>query len=385
MIRTVFNKLYQMPTKKKGKTTGSDHRIFLFTGTDTAKVKEGALKLSRKLAPKDDEFGLEIINGSAENSDHAGRILAQTSEAIQTIPFFGGGKVVWLQGANFFGDNIIGKANSTLKSIDSFLELLKGGVPEDVKLIINTTEMDKRRSFYKQIGKIALVESHDKVDISREGWQASVVSWVSGEASKKGMNFGPGAMERLVMTAGAETAVLASELEKLSLYFGDSEITEDRISQMVTPTHAGVIFEIGDAISKRDLPKSLDLVAKQLRNGEHPIGILRAAIIPKIRGLLHAKDLVARHHLRVGRNYKAFEAEVAGLPESDTAHLPRKKDGKISAYPIFQSARYASNFTLDELVNSLESCLEADLRLVTTQLDHRLVLDQLVTRILAGK
>lgn len=373
-----------MPTKK-GKTTRSDHRIFLFTGTDTAKVKEGAIKLSRKLAPQDDEFGLEIINGSAENSDHARRILSETSEAIQTIPFFGGEKVVWLQGANFFGDNIIGKANSTLKSVESFLELLKAGIPGDVKLIINTTEMDKRRSFYKQIGKIALVESHDKVDISKDGWQATVVGWVSGEASKKGMNFGPGAMERLVMTAGAETAVLAGELEKLSLYFGDSEITEDQISQMVTPTHAGVIFEIGDAISRRDLPKSLDLIAQQLRNGEHPVGILRAAIIPKIRGLLHAKDLVARHHLRVGRSYKAFESEVAGLPESDTAHLPRKKDGKISAYPIFQSARHANNFTLDELVSSLESCLEADLRLVTTQLDHRLVLDQLVTRILAGK
>jgi DNA polymerase-3 subunit delta len=110
---------------------------------------------------------------------------------------------------------------------------------------------------------------------------------------------------------------------------------------------------------------------------------LRAAIIPKIRGLLHAKDLVSRHNLSAGRNFKAFESKINALPAIETAHLPRKKDGTISAYPIFLSAQATGKFTVPELVNALEACLEADLRLVTTQLDHHLVLCQLVTRILS--
>ena len=379
-----------MPAAKKKSATkkaagSASDRLFLFFGSDEAKAKEAALKLSRKIAPKDNEFGLEIVNGAAENSDHATRILAQTTEAIQTIPFFGGEKVVWLQGATLFGDNIVGKSETTLRSVEAFLDMLKAGIPSDVKVIISATEMDKRRAFYKSISKLAKVEAFDKVDISREGWEAKVIGFVQKEATRLGMNFGYGAADRFVLTAGADTRTLSNELEKLSLFFGDREITVDDISEMVTSTHAGVIFEIGEAITRKDLPRSLKLIEKQLRQGEGPIGILRAAIIPKIRGLLHAKDLITRHNITAGKNFKAFESQINGLPSIETAHLPRKKDGKISAYPIFLSAQATRKFTVPELVNALEACLEADLRLVTTQLDHHLVLDQLVTRILSQK
>ncbi|MDF1816734.1 MAG: DNA polymerase III subunit delta [Verrucomicrobiales bacterium] len=370
-----------MPKKT---ATGSD-RIFLFYGTDEAKAKEAALALSRKIAPKDEEFGLEIINGVADNSDHAVRILAQTTEAIQTLPFFGGDKLVWLQGANLFGDNVTGKSETTLRAVDNFLELLKDGIPDDVKLIISATEMDKRRSFFKGISKLAKVEAFDKVDISKEGWESRIIGWAQKEATKLKLNFGHGALERFILTAGADTRTLKNELEKLSLYFGDREISARDIADMVTATHSGVIFEIGDALSRKDLPRTLHLLEKQLHNGEGPIGILRAAIIPKIRGMLHAKDLVSRHNLTAGRNFKAFESQINNLPEAETAHLPRKKDGTISAYPIFLSAQATRKFTVTELVKALEACLEADLRLVTTQLDHNTVLCQLVTKILATR
>jgi DNA polymerase-3 subunit delta len=49
------------------------------------------------------------------------------------------------------------------------------------------------------------------------------------------------------------------------------------------------------------------------------------------------------------------------------------------------TAQAARRFTLAELRDALEACLEANLRLVTTGLDHRLVLHQLAARILAGK
>ncbi len=369
-------------SKKAAASAGSD-QLYLFYGTDEAKVKEAALKLSQKIAPKDDEFGLEIVNGAAENSDHATRILAQAHEAIQTIPFFGGDKVVWLQSTNIFGTNQTAKSETTLKAVESFSEQLQTTIPPDVKVIISAVEMDKSRRFFKQISKFATTQAFDKVDISKDGWEAQVMAVVSKRAEKMGLTFGYGVLDRFVMTAGADTSVLNSELEKLSLYCGSREVTEQDVIDMVTATHAGVIFEIGEAITRKDLPRTLDLIERQLRRGEGPIGILRAAIIPKIRGLLHAKDLVTRHNLSVGRNFRSFEADVARLPEAETAHLPRKKDGNLSVYPIFLSAQATRKFSVPELVQALEACLEADLRLVTTQLDHRLVLCQLVTKILA--
>ena len=125
---------------------------------------------------------------------------------------------------------------------------------------------------------------------------------------------------------------------------------------MVTPTHSGVIFEIGESICAKDLPRSLSLIESQLRKGESAIAVIRAAIIPRVRGLLHAKDLVSRHNLPTS-NYRSFESQLNSLPSSETAHLPRKKDGNISAYPIFLNLSSARKFSVKELVSALELSL----------------------------
>jgi len=359
--------------------------IYAFFGNDEAQVKEAALRLSQKIAPKDDEFGLEIVSGGADNSDHAVQIVSQTIEAIQTLPFFGGEKVVWLQGANFFSDNQTGKSETTLGAVENLTEVLSAGLPPEVSVIISATDVDKRRSFYKKVTKLADVKTFDKVDVSRAGWETAVMGQVSGKADALGLSFEGQALKHFVLMVGAETRVLDSELQKLSLFVGDRPATEKDISAIVAASHTGVIFEIGDAIAKKDLPKTLSLIDKQLRRGEKPVGILLAAIVPRVRSLLHARDLIERHGIRAGRDYQdfqRFQREIDRLPKSETAHLPRKKDGDISAYPLFLAAQISNRFSVAELKNALEACLEANERLVTTQLEPHLVLNQLVTKIL---
>tara|TARA_R110002096_G_scaffold310126_11_gene504729 strand:- start:575 stop:1675 length:1101 start_codon:yes stop_codon:yes gene_type:complete len=356
--------------------------IYAFFGNDEAQVKEAALRLSQKLAPKDDEFGLETVSGSADNSDHAVRIIGQTIESIQTLPFFGGDKVVWLQGANFFADNQTGKSETTLSGVETLTEILQSGLPSDVTVIISATDVDKRRSFYKKVSKIAEVKSFDKVDVSKAGWETAVMGQVSKKAQALGLTFEGNTLERFVLMVGAETRVLDMELEKLSLFVGDRPATAKDISQIVAASHTGVIFEIGDAIARKDLPTTLSLIEKQLRRGESAVGILLAAIVPRVRSLLHARDLIERHGIQAGRNYQGFQRQIDSLPASETAHLPRKKDGGISAYPLFLAGQVSNRFSVSELKNALEACLEANERLVTTQLEPHLVLNQLVTRIL---
>ncbi|MEM7599990.1 MAG: DNA polymerase III subunit delta, partial [Verrucomicrobiota bacterium] len=225
-------------------------QVFAFFGNDEAQVKEAALRLSEKIVPKDDEFGLEIVPGGADNAEHATRILANTIEAIQTLPFFGGEKVVWLQSANFFGDNQTGKAESTLSAVESLGNLLESGLPPDVKLIISATEVDKRRAFFKKLNKLSEVKFFDKVDISKPGWETEVMAWTSGRAAEMGLQFEGAALERFVLMVGAETRVLDTELEKLSLFVGNRAATEKEVSEIVSASHVGIIFEIGDAIAR---------------------------------------------------------------------------------------------------------------------------------------
>jgi DNA polymerase-3 subunit delta len=71
------------------------------------------------------------------------------------------------------------------------------------------------------------------------------------------------------------------------------------------------------------------------------------------------------------------------LPAEATEHLPRKKDGSINGYALGIAAQQAHRFETAKLIAGLEACLEANVRLVTSQLDHELVLTEIVVKLLA--
>jgi DNA polymerase-3 subunit delta len=71
------------------------------------------------------------------------------------------------------------------------------------------------------------------------------------------------------------------------------------------------------------------------------------------------------------------------LPAEATAHLPRKKDGSINGYSLGIAAMQAHLFEEEQLIAGLEACLKANLQIVTTQLDHELILNQVVVKLLA--
>lgn len=352
-------------------------------GTDEGRVGEVALALARRFAPPDDEFGLEIVNGQADNSDQVGVIVRNTIEAVQTLPFFGGDKVVWLQGVNFLGDTVTGRSETTLGAVAGLQGLLEAGLPPGVTLILSASEIDKRRTFYKKLSSLAEMEVHDKVDISKEGWQEKVGAEVARWAREMGLRFGPGALEEFVSRAGVDTRQLRNELEKLSLYLGGrKEAGIGDVEAIVAATHAGVIFEIGRALTDRDLPRTIHLIEQQLAKGENAVGLLLAAIVPQVRALLQARDLRERFNLSASQSYQGFSSALSRLPAAETAHLPRKKDGGINAWGLYQASQQCGRFSAAALRDALEACLEANLRLVTTGLEPRMVLSQLVTKIL---
>jgi DNA polymerase-3 subunit delta len=74
---------------------------------------------------------------------------------------------------------------------------------------------------------------------------------------------------------------------------------------------------------------------------------------------------------------------VNRLPATATAHLPRKKDGSINSYALGIAATQAHRFEVTQLIAGLEACLAANLQIVSTQLDHELILNQVVVKLLA--
>jgi DNA polymerase-3 subunit delta len=145
-------------------------------GTDDGKVKEEALKLVQKFTtPGNEDFGNDVIDGTAENAEHAGNICSQVCQALQTLPFFGA-KVVWLKNATFLADSITGRAEAAVTGFENILDVLEQGLPREVHFIISANGIDKRRTAYKRLTKLVQLQTYDRPDTGRAGWEGPVLA-----------------------------------------------------------------------------------------------------------------------------------------------------------------------------------------------------------------
>lgn len=369
-----------MPKTKTKTRTANIHAI---VGSDEARVKRQAAELAQKLAPAEaGEFGLEIIDGASDNVDGAVNAIRSTIGALQTLPFFGGGKLVWLKSANFLSDDVRGKSANVLEPLEELGDLLSGGLPNDVTFLVSAIDPDKRRSFYKTLTKLAEIQVFDEPDLNRSGWEENAGEIVRAEAKKRSLKFEDEALELFVLSTGGESGVVANELEKLALYAPSGAITVEEVRALVPISRAAVIFELGNALARRDATLALSLVRDLLDQGETAIGILLATLLPTVRNLLLAKDLMERHRLPRPQAPFSFISTLNRLPAKETEHLPRKKDGTITGYALGIAAMNAHRFETNQLVRGMEACLQANLELVTTQLDQELVLTRVVVKLL---
>lgn len=376
-----------MPAKAKSPTAKSTG-LFAVIGSDEGLVREEALKLYNQLTGgSDDGFTHEVIDGIADNSDSAFDICSSVVQALQTLPMFGGDKVVWLRNANFFSDSVTGRSQRTEAGVQNLQATIEAGLPDSVKFLLTAQGIDKRRSFWKFIEKSADVRIHDRIDTNRDDWQEQVASLVADMADKLGLKFEADALELFVMLAGEQSQQIRSELEKLDLYLGAQRrtITTADVHQLVPLSREAAVFETGRAIQRGDAAHAIQLVDHLLEADESAIGIMRASIIGVVRNLFLAR-LIIDSFKAPSSSYSSFTAALNRLPEMDRAWLPRKKDGSgVNVYPIFLAAEQAKHFDLESLRHIMEATLKADQALVTTGLDHRLILHRLIVEISAAR
>src|SRR5437870_2702296 len=372
-------------SKTKAKTATAN--IHAVVGSDEAEVKHIAAELAVKLTPPGaGDFGLEIIDAAADNADQAAARVKSTIEALQTLPFFGSTKVVWLKNVNFLGDDQKARSAAVQSVLEELSELIDSGFGPGITLLISATDVDKRRSFYKALLKRAEVQVFDRLDSGRSGWEEEALEMVQQRAKKRDLQFADDALDLFVLLTGGDTRQIDNELEKIDTFLGkDRGVNAELVRELVPLSRAGVIFELSNALAARDLQLSLKLVRRLLDQGESAIGILLVAIVPTIRNLLLAKDLMERYRLPRPHSPFQFISAINRLPTEATDHLPRKKDGSVNAYALGIAAQHAHHFESNQLIDAMRACLTANVQLVTTQLDHELILTEVVVKLLGGK
>jgi DNA polymerase-3 subunit delta len=234
--------------------------------------------------------------------------------------------------------------------------------------------------------KRAEVQVFDRLDSGRAGWEEAACEIVRSRAKKRKLPFDDEALDLFVLLTGGDTRQIDNELEKIETFLGkDRAVNVEIVRELVPLSRAGIIFELSNALAARNLELALTLVRRLLDQGETAIGILLAAIAPTIRNLLLAKDLIEQHGIRRLHSPFQFIAAMNRLPSKATEHLPRKKDGSINAYGLAIAAQHANQFDSNQLIEAMRASLDANLKLVTTQLDHELILTEVVVKLLGDK
>jgi DNA polymerase III subunit delta len=374
-----------MPSRQKSAKTSGPSRVFAVMGSDEGETKRRAKELAIELTPEAGaDFGVDTIDGMADNTEQAVLRIRQAKEAIQTLPFFGREKLVWLKNVNFLAETAAGRSTAVQEALEDLKEVLSRGLPDGVRFLLSAADVDKRRSFYKSLGKFAKVEQFDRIDATRPGWEEEVQAVAHRLAAELNLRFEPEALETFVWLAGADSRQLRNELEKIDLSLGaERTITVEVVRALVAKSTSGVIWELGTCISKRQLGESLALLDQLIFQGETPVGILYAAIIPTVRNLLVTKDLLLRHNIRRPQAPFQFNSILGKLPEEAIRHLPRRKDGGLNAYGLGLAACETDRFQLPELIEGFQACLKANIQLVSTQLEPKLILSQLLVKLIA--
>lgn len=383
-----------MPAARTRKTATkpqatTSRAVAIVAGNDEMAVKNRARELAAELAPADGgEFAIETIDANADNAEHAVGIIHEAILSLSMPGFLASEKLVWLKSVNFLSDTQIGGSKSVLEAVEELQKILSSDLPPGTRVLLSIISPDKRRAFYKSLGKLGTLTVLDKPSggFRFDEEEASRVAATSA-ARERRLKFGPDALEHFAARAGSDTRQVANELDKLDIYLGPSrrEISTEDIRLLVPETRRGIIFELGNFIGARDLRGASRCLQKLLAQGEEPVGLLYAAIAPAVQRLLAVSVLVHEHALPQPHSYPAFQAALDQLSPEAAEILPRKKDGTVNAYPLFLATREIRLFTPAELADATIACAEATMAIMTTGSDPALILQQLLVRILTPR
>lgn len=358
--------------------------ILFLTGSDESAVKKAASALVEKLAPGADAFGLEVIDGAVDTVDASVNALNEAVQSLLTLPFLGGSKLVWLKSASCLADSVAGRSDAVLEAVEKLCSVLKEGLPGGVTFVLSAPQADKRRTAYKTFSKLAETVVHDMPDLGFRAGEEEIIEWTTSRVHERDLQLAADAVVALTARVGLDTRQLDNELEKLETAFGKSRpISAADVRMLVPQTREGGIFDLSEAIARRNLLLALETLDQQFRQGEKGVGLLLAAIVPTVRNLLLVKELLVRHKLSAPAQPHFFAGTLKRLPESALAHLPRKKDGTLNAYPLGIAAMNASHYSLPELEAGFASCAAANQQLLSGSPTDHIILTRLLIGLMA--
>jgi DNA polymerase-3 subunit delta len=249
---------------------------------------------------------------------------------------------------------VLREADRLTAEASKSLELVTDHPAETTALVVVGGKVDLRRRFFRDLAAKGVASEF------RVPYENQVTAWLERHARRQGLILDADAADLLRSCVGGHLRELAGEVTKLSLLAGEGR----RITRKVVETGTGGsrlagIFELTDALGRREGARALALTRQLLAQGEESPGVV-AMILRHFRLLSRARELLDQR-----------------LPRQEMA-------SKLGVSPHFLSSYLdqARAYPAAGLWSALSALLQADSRLKSMgRKQEALVLELLVARL----
>jgi DNA polymerase-3 subunit delta len=362
--------------------------LALVCGDDDFAVKQRARHIFAEWSAELGGMDHEIIEASVGNSGDALAVIGKLREAINTLPFFGGGKAVWLRDCNFLGEERTASSAAVTEALASLADELKAFSWQGVRLLLSAGKVDKRKVFYKTFEKIGSVEIFSAWSVDDKDWTERAEAAAINAFKQRGKTVTDEALAELVNRVGPNPRQLESEVEKLCLFVGDRKSAElSDVRSVCSRNKTARAFALGDALGDRDLPRLLRRLDEELwetrfDKDKSEIGLLYG-LIGKVRAMLFLKEMLREGWIKETRDYNSFKAQLERVPADKLPADKKFNPLALNPYVLYKALPQAKKYSSAELVSAMEVLLQCNRRLVSSGLDESLVLQQALVQIVS--
>lgn len=263
---------------------------------------------------------------------------------------------------------------------------LETGIPGQNFLVLLAEDVDKRKKLYKYFA-----DKHVVVDLGVEKGstskaqtaQKSVLQEVLKEAlAQFDKKITAKAAELLFERVGFHPVAIAMEAEKLAFYCGSQKtIDVEDLNAVVGRTRQEAVFELTDALGKRNLEQALLIANRLAENGIHPLAII-ATLKNYTRNLLLFRALQEKSGLGYSSSMQpgAFQKQILPMLKEDS-HWTKELSGH--PYAIYMQFKTAAGFRIATLRRWMEELLQADFRLKGSPIVAGTILQHLLISMLS--
>ncbi len=215
-----------------------------------------------------------------------------------------------------------------------------------------TKKYKKLRDVFEKLGVVADISKRSELSLEK-----TICKW----ANECNSTISPLNAAKLINTCSNDLRVLHNEIEKLSAFAGENEITDQMIEKLVAKNLQAKIYDLFDFVIAGNFDKAMKTIDVLFYQREEPVAIVIAlsnAYVDMYRARIASENAVPM---------KTFAEELSY---------------KNRAWVLDKMARQSRNISTVALRLSIDAILDLNERMVSVTINHRVEIEKLISRLI---